>query len=134
MTKTRVSLRIAGIPAPKGSRTIGRRKDGSTYTREASAAVKSWVEAVAYSARANRPQGKPLDPSYEVELVFSMPRPADPKYDWPTKDGDVDKLVRGVLDGMVQGGLLVDDRHVTALTARKQFSGPASAGVAVCVL
>jgi Holliday junction resolvase RusA-like endonuclease len=130
----RVSLRIAGIPAPKGSRTVGTRKNGTHYTRESSEGVKSWVEAVAYSARANRPKGKPLEPPYEIELVFSMPRPAAPKYDWPSKDGDIDKLVRGVLDGMVQGGLLVDDRHVTALTARKEFSGPAAAGVAVCVL
>jgi Holliday junction resolvase RusA-like endonuclease len=92
------------------------------------------LEAVTYSARANRPAGKPLEPPYEIELVFSMPRPAGPKYDWPTKDGDVDKLVRGVLDGMVQGELLVDDRHVTAVVARKQFTGLSAAGVAICVL
>lgn len=125
-----VSLRIAGIPAPKGSRTVGTRKNGTHYTRESSAGCKSWVEAVAYSARANRPKGKPLEPPYEIELVFSMPRSAKPKYDWPTKDGDVDKLVRGVLDGMVQGGLLVDDRHVVKLVASKAFGTP-GVGVAI---
>jgi Holliday junction resolvase RusA-like endonuclease len=95
--------------------------------------VKSWVEAVGYSARANRVGGKPLEPPYVIELEFRMPRPADPKYGWPTKDGDIDKLARGALDGLVQGGLLVDDRHVVDLRATKVFTGPGATGVTVVV-
>lgn len=129
----RVSLRIAGIPAPKGSRTPGRRKDGSIYTRPASANEKSWVEAVAYCAAANRPAGRVLEPPYVVELAFYLPRPDRPKYDWPTKEGDGDKMERAVLDGLVKGGLLVDDRHVVGCSWTQAFSGRAVAGVAVVV-
>jgi len=88
------------------------------------------VEAVAYSARANRPGGKVLEPPYELELVVSLPEPAAPKYTWPTKDGDGDKLERAILDGLVKGGLLVDDRHIVECCWRKQFGVP---GVAVVV-
>jgi Holliday junction resolvase RusA-like endonuclease len=86
------------------------------------------VEAVAYAARVNRPAGKVLDPPYELELVFSMPEGQRPKYGWPTKDGDLDKLVRAVLDGLTQGGLIIDDRHVTRIVTEKRFGHP---GVAV---
>ena len=130
MSKPRVSLVIAGEPAPKGSRTVGTRKDGSHYTRESSPGVKSWVEAVAYSARANQPGGRALEPPYEIDLAFSLRRPADPSWDWPSTC-DVDKLCRGVLDGLVQGGLLVDDRHVVKLSASKRYGTPC---VAVTVL
>jgi hypothetical protein len=61
VTEHRVSLLIAGIPAPKGSRIPGHRKDGSIFTRPANPSEKSWAEAVAYSAKANRPSGKTGD-------------------------------------------------------------------------
>lgn len=125
----RATLSIAGIPAPKGSRTVGTRKNGSHYTRESSPGVKSWVEAVAYSARANRPKGQALAPPYEIELAFYMPQGKTAKWPWPSTC-DTDKLCRGVLDGLVQGGLLVDDRHVVKLVASKEFGTP---GVAVTV-
>jgi Holliday junction resolvase RusA-like endonuclease len=84
---------------------------------------------VAYAARANRPGGKTLEPPYRIELEFRMPRPAKPKYDWPVV-GDIDKLERGVLDGLVRGGLIVDDRHIIDLSSSKRFGTP---GVAVTV-
>lgn len=125
----RVSLVVAGTPAPKGSRIPGRRKNGTIYTRPANPAEKSWTEAVAYSARANRLGGKALEPPYLVELVFSMPRPAKPTWEWPSKS-DVDKLARCAIDGLVDGGLLLDDRHVVKLSASKRYGTP---GVSVVV-
>jgi crossover junction endodeoxyribonuclease RusA len=116
----RVSIDIAGHPAPKGSRT----HIGGGRTKESSERCGPWVEQVAYAARANRPGGRPLEPPYEIELSFCMPEGQRPKYGWPTKDGDLDKLVRAVLDGLVLGGLLVDDRHVTAISTRKSFGTP----------
>ncbi len=123
----RLSIYIAGHPAPKGSR-VHFRNGGS---RESSTRCKPWVDVVAYAARANRPAYEPLDPPYEVELVFSMPEGKRPKYGWPTKDGDLDKLVRACLDGLTQGGLIVDDRHVTRIVTEKRFGVP---GVKVVVL
>ena len=71
-----------------------------------------------------------MEPPYELELTISMPKPAKPKYAWPTKDGDGDKLERAILDGLVQGGLLIDDRHIIDCHWRKGFGTP---GVAVIV-
>jgi Holliday junction resolvase RusA-like endonuclease len=118
---SRATLLIAGHPAPKGSRVHF--KNGGS--REMSKRCKPWVEQIAYAAMVNRPAGgQPLEPPYEVELSFSMPEGQRPKYGWPTKDGDLDKLVRACLDGLTQGGLLVDDRHVTRIVTEKSFGVP----------
>jgi Holliday junction resolvase RusA-like endonuclease len=126
VSQPRASLLIHGHPAPKGSRAFL----GNGRSKESSERCKPWVETVAYAARASRPQGEALAPPYEVELLFSMPEGKRPKYSWPTKDGDLDKLVRACLDGLTQGGLIVDDRHVIGLSAAKKFGTP---GVSVAV-
>lgn len=125
----RVELAIAGIPAPKGSRIPGRRKDGTIFTRPASKREHPWVEQVAYAARANRPAGGTLEPPYVVALDFRLPEPKRPTYAYPALP-DVDKLARACLDGLVVGELLVDDRHVVELRCSKRFGVP---GVAVSV-
>lgn len=125
----RARFSVKGKPAPKGSRVfLGRGR-----SRESSDACPAWVDTVAYTARVHRPAGRTLVPPYSIELAFAMPTPAKPKYRWPTRDGDLDKLERAVLDGMVKGGLLVDDRHVTKLTSEKAFGLPAGVGVLVTV-
>ena len=123
----RVTLSIAGDPAPKGSRSFG--ANGGNW--ESSKRCKPWVEAVAYAALANRPGGKVLEPPYAVEVEFNMPRPKRPKYGWPVI-GDIDKLERACLDGLVQGGLIADDRHVVSLRSSKRFA-PGSTGVTLRV-
>lgn len=128
-----VRLQVDGTPAPKGSRIPGRRKDGSIFTRPASKREAPWVEQVALVAKVNRPSGQVLEPPYDIDLRFTLPSPKKPKYSWPTKDGDLDKLVRAVLDGLVHGGLLVDDRHVASLSARKEFAAGGPGGVVVTV-
>ena len=123
-----VSFVVPGVPAPKGSRISGRRKDGSIFTRPASKGEHAWVDAVAKVAE-KRPK---LKPPYSVELHFSMPRPKKPSHDYPTR-GDLDKLVRAVLDGLTRGGTIVDDRHVVGLRAAKFWAEPGDEGVAVTV-
>jgi Holliday junction resolvase RusA-like endonuclease len=71
-----------------------------------------------------------LEPPYSIELRFYLPEPAKPKYAWPTKDGDGDKLERAVLDGLVRGGMILDDRHATGCSWTKEFGVP---GVAVVI-
>lgn len=130
---TRVSFRVPGAPAPKGSRIPGRRKDGSIFTRPASKGEKPWVETVALIARGHRPPGgKPLEPPYRVELTFVMPTPKRPSHEWPSV-GDLDKLERAVLDGLKTGGLIVDDRHVTDLHSSKRFGDPSTIGVQITI-
>ena len=89
-----------------------------------------WVESVRLAAAMTGLST--LDPPYEVELRFSMPEPKKPTYGWPVSDGDLDKLVRAVLDGLQPGdlkgreyeGLIVDDKHVVKITTEKKFGTP----------
>ncbi len=116
-----VSLFVAGVPAPKGSRTLGRRRDGSTFTRPASNGEHRWAETVARAALAARARSSSLPgPPYAVRLDFRMPRPARPTHRHPSTS-DVDKLARCVVDALVVGGLLTDDRHVVELVAAKAY-------------
>lgn len=121
---------MPGIPAPKGSRITGRRKNGSLYTRPASNNEKAWTAAVALVAAA---KGEPLEPPYEVAVVFCMPRPKKPSHDHPTR-GDLDKFVRSTLDGLTEGDVIVDDRHVIGITASKRWAEPGEEGALVTVV
>lgn len=122
---------VKGHPAPKGSRKFL----GGSASKESSERCKPWVEAIALSAMGQRlPGGEFLPPPYRIGLRFVMPRPANPKWDWPTI-GDVDKLERAVLDGLTQGGLLLDDRHVIRLDSEKEYAAPGkSTGVSIVIL
>lgn len=129
-----ITLTVYGQAAPKGSRTLARRRDGSTYTRPASNREPAWTEAVAQQARWTVNQSREIPaPPYRVEMVFYLARPARPAHEHPSRT-DVDKLVRAVLDGLVTGGLLTDDRHVTELVASKAWAAtPADECVHVIV-
>lgn len=116
-----IALTVYGQVAPKGSRTLGTRRDGSAFTRPASSREHAWVDAVAKQAMWTRSRVGVPTPPYSVTIVFYLPRPARPAHPYPSRL-DVDKLARAVLDGLVRGGLLVDDRHVTELVATKAWA------------
>jgi Holliday junction resolvase RusA-like endonuclease len=123
-----VLFTVLGTPAPKGSRIVGRRRDGSTYTRPAAKGEKAWVEAVAAEARTF----DPLEAPYTIAVFFRLPRPMRPAHEWPTR-GDLDKFVRATLDGLTLGGLISDDRHVVQLVAEKAWADAESAGAEIWV-
>lgn len=128
----RAQFVVKGHPAPKGSRVFL----GGSASKESSDGCKPWVEAIAMSCLGQRPKGVGLlKPPYKIGLRFVMPRPKGPKYDWPSSDGDLDKLARAVLDGLTQGGLIVDDRHVVQLDCSKEFAGAGKqTGVSIVIL
>jgi len=106
------------------------RKDGSRYSRPASKHEKPWTEAVRQATLIGRPED--VGPPYAVTIAFFHVRPARPKYGWPVSS-DVDKLVRGTLDGLVPR-ILSDDRHVIDLRVRECWSDlPQDAGALVIV-
>jgi Holliday junction resolvase RusA-like endonuclease len=118
-----IQIDVAGRPAPKGSRIHGRTKTGKSFTRPASKYEQPWVEAVKIETQiAMRHHAQPAPP-YEVHLEFRLKRPQRNQHQqtWPTQH-DVDKLARAVVDGLVLGGAMKDDRHVTVLTATKRYA------------
>ena len=115
-----IRLVVEGRPAPKGSRIQARSKTGKSYTRPASKYEAPWTRAVKEAAMQAMRHSRDLEPPYRVELEFVLDRPVRPRCAWPTAS-DLDKLERCVLDGLVQGKVLSDDRHVCALTSSKRW-------------
>lgn len=120
--RSQVRLTVRGRIAGKGSRTVRPLPNGAVVTRPASKYEKPFVKAVAETAAWRKSEGGDLPVApYRVELDFYFDPPAKPSHPYPTRV-DLDKAVRAVLDGLVAGGLMVDDRHVTELVARKHFA------------
>lgn len=118
-----ISVDVEGRPAPKGSRIHGRTKTGKSFTRPASKYELPWVEAVKQETLVVMRHHQQPPPPYAVELEFRLQRPARNQHQqtWPTAH-DVDKLARAVVDGLVKGGAMADDRHVIRLTAVKRYT------------
>lgn len=119
-----IEISVDGRPAPKGSRIAGITKTGNTYTRPGSRYEKPWVEAVKAATQLAIRHHRPTEKPYVVTLDFRLKRPQTNRAKmpwWPTAH-DIDKLVRAVIDGLVQGGALEDDRHVISLTATKHYA------------
>jgi len=115
-------IRAEGRPAPKGSRIQGTTKDGRSFTRPASKFEKPWVDAVKTATQVQT-RHTTVSPPYVVDLQIFIATSKKPKYPWPCQN-DVDKLARAVVDGLVQGGAISDDRHVVELHATKRFCEP----------
>lgn len=123
-----IQIDVEGRPAPKGSRIMGHTKAGQSYTRPASKFEKPWVDAVKAAAQIVMRHHSMPEPPYAVELCFYIQRPKNPRYGWPVK-ADIDKLARAALDGLVAGGAIRDDRHVTTLTVTTVWATARAPGV-----
>jgi Holliday junction resolvase RusA-like endonuclease len=83
------------------------------------------VEAMEASGDLNK-----FDEAVKVEAVFYLTRPKTVSRAYPSKPPDVDKLARGLLDGMLP--CWVDDSLVVRLEVSKVYATGQS-GVAVTV-
>ena len=123
-----IQLTVSGLdPAPQGSK----RHVGGGRLIESSKRVKPWRAAVAHEARL---AGQQVVGPCAVELVFRFTRPRShhkasgelrasaPRF-CVVKRNDLDKCCRSTLDGLVDGGLLVDDCLVVKLFALKRYCG-----------
>jgi Holliday junction resolvase RusA-like endonuclease len=123
-----ITVEVAGRAAPKGSRIMGHTKAGKSFTRPASKFEKPWVDEVKQTTQVVMRHHAMPEPPYDVDLYFYIARPKNPRYGWPVK-ADIDKLARAALDGLVLGGALRDDKHVTALTVRTAWATTHAPGV-----
>lgn len=114
----KVSFEIPGKAAPKGSRTVGFRKDGSVYTREANTRVGQWMK-VAKEILEGEPE---LRPPYRLQVFFVFERPKKGKYEYPVQ-GDLDKLVRALCDSLQAASVIEDDKFIITIDAEKHY-GP----------
>lgn len=121
---------VAGTFVTQGSKVAGvNQKTGKAFMKESNAkGLAAWRHAIATEARAVRGDEMPFSGPVMVQASFWKQRPAgEPKTrrTWPMKahSGDVDKLLRAVLDALT-GVLFADDSQVVHSTTRKDWAGP----------
>lgn len=117
-------IRVDGIPAPQGSKI--RTRYGMF---ESSKRVKPWRDAVNAAVAGMEPIAAP----YTVSVHFFIPRPRTTKAAFPVAPtvGDIDKLLRATYDGLVQGGLIADDRFIIGGSQSKQWAGEDGPGAVI---
>lgn len=138
------TIRVYGIPAPKGS-TRAYVVKGRAITTDASKTTRPWMFAVADAARQVYGSAAPTAGPVAVALTFWMPRPkghrnakgivkaSAPPFPVAVRRDDLDKLIRCVLDALT---LIAwqDDAQVVLVRAEKLYeSDPQQRGVVISV-
>lgn len=135
------AVRIWGQPVPQGSMTCVGRGGFHNVQPSNKRELDRWRVMVNAAGRRilehHLDSTEPLIGPVGVEIIFTVPRPrsvAPGARPWPTArgkgSGDLDKLVRAVLDGLCPAPsktrkgvvrLLTDDAQVVELIARKVY-------------
>src|ERR1051326_3570288 len=123
-----VEFFVAGTPAPQGSKRAFRTRTGAVIVDTNQPQLRPWRALIADATRQAMNGRPPLDGPVWVKLRFYFPQPkVRAKHPTPAAKGngpDVDKLCRAALDGLVDGGLMIDDRQVWTLDATKWELAP----------
>ena len=129
---SRWEFEVWGTPVPQGSKRAfvvnGRAVIADVRGKE----LKEWRSRIAMAARAIAPE-VPLDEAVTVRVVFGIEKPASVKREEPSVAPDLDKLLRALLDGLTDSGLIRDDSRVTSLAAEKVYASRPGARVVVAV-
>jgi Holliday junction resolvase RusA-like endonuclease len=135
-----IRFTVYGQPAPAGSKTPGRAKDGRLFVRDSSGQRGTeWRRQVAQVAGETMAGGELVEGPLVLQLVFHVPRPkghygkrglrpSAPAH--PTTKPDVTKLVRAVEDALT-GIVWRDDAQVVKQVACKKYGEPARCSVTV---
>ena len=118
-----VRFTVYGTPVPQGSSKAFVVKGRAIVTSD-NKQLRPWRAEVAHAAREAWEGRAPLDEPVAVAAAFTLSRPASrPKRDkYPDRKPDLDKLIRGLLDGLT-GPLLKDDARVVMISASKVYVG-----------
>ena len=139
MARDSFSFTVFGVdPAPQGSKKyVGTRRSAAgnnvPMIVESSPKLPAWRKAVSNAvvdAMVASGDLSKFDDAVKVEAVFYLTRPKTVTRAYPSKPPDVDKLARGLLDGMLP--CWVDDSLVVRLEVSKVYATGQS-GVAVTV-
>lgn len=122
---------IKGTPTPQGSKkafVINKR----AVLVDASVDNKSWRRTVTNHIRADK-NFKEIKGAVNVCLIFNMPKAQSNKKQQMTQKPDVDKLIRSVMDGMTDSGIIEDDSRVVSLSAQKIWATDNEPGVFIAI-
>lgn len=129
---------VIGTPVPQGSKrafVVGKGENKRAAVVDSSGnKLESWRWAVAFAAgQAAQEHGwEAFDGPLVVEVTFLLKRPAShygknglkpsaPK--WPFRKPDVDKLLRAIMDGLVDSNcIMTDDARVVRSIGEKRYA------------
>ena len=118
-----ISFEVFGLPKSKGSfRPFVNRKTGQALMVRGKSSVQ-WEQLVRSEAQRARTDQCPLDGPLACSITFRLQAPKTVKREFPTTKPDLDKLVRGVLDGMT-GILYKDDCQIVNIYCSKHYGIP----------
>jgi len=107
---------VEGTPVPQGSmKHIGNGRMIHSRATE----LATWRALIALAAK--QAGCTPIDSPIIISMKFRLKRPKTVKRDHPTVPPDLDKLVRGVLDGLTNTAY-ADDSQVIDIKASKVYS------------
>lgn len=127
-----LEIEIFGDPTPQGSKRLMRGR----IIEASSEKLKKWRKAIALACQVNRLEtaGFFTGP-VRVEATFYLARPKSvsaEKRALPIVPPDVDKLARGLLDGIGQSEMVWgDDSQVTDLQVQKVYADSREPGASV---
>ena len=116
-TRHVVEFTVPGTPVPKGRPRFGQ---GSARTPDRTRAYEQLVSVLAKAAHLEAPTFKPVS----VYIAARWPRPLRDAVGppcWRPVGGDLDNVVKAILDGML-GVVYVDDRQVVRIEATKAWA------------
>lgn len=120
-------ITIPGQPQPQGSKN-GYLRGGRIVLVESAKGLKGWRKQVAFeAARAATGWRIPdKDTPIRLSVTFFLTKPKSIKRIFPTVKPDLDKLLRGLCDGISDSRCVwVDDNQVTLIVASKVYAGAA---------
>jgi Holliday junction resolvase RusA-like endonuclease len=134
-----IAFTVYGQPAPAGSKTIARGREGQQWIRDSSKKSYPWKQQVAQAAGGAMSEQSLLDGPLVLELHFHVPRPkghygargllkSAPAF--PTVKPDVLKLARAVEDAL-QGVCFRNDSQIVTETLIKSYGEPARCEVRI---
>lgn len=120
-TLNEVSFFVPGTPIPQGSKNVSRW--GNVYDANHKE-LKFWRERIATYALAAT--DKTFTGPVAVDVEFLLQRPKTVKRALPAVKPDLDKVIRGVFDGLHCSGtkLLQDDSLICSTTSSKRYCVP----------
>lgn len=135
-------FQVHGTPVQQGSKTPGKRNDGSLFVRENAKGLKPWrkvvadaaIEAAATLHMADTWDGfQPDEPLHLSVYFWYEPIKSDASRLWKWTAPDLDKLVRAIGDALQQSGVIKDDSRIVSIEAVKRYDkdGP-GARIRVC--
>ena len=128
-----ISLNVVGRPTPQGSKRVF----NGRLVEAQSANLKKWRKAIADACQPFYRENIHLGPvRLEVDFYLERPKTVKPeKRPLPIVPPDLDKLVRGVGDGIGQSGIIWgDDSQIVELMARKFYADEREPGAEIRII